>query len=454
MKCFYYTVLLTGTLLICLSEVCAQTLTMPTYKSGELEYDLYSIWFLDEYTGFGVGMDLKHNRSLILRTEDAGATWCSVEHPYLEEGDYRYLYDICFSDPMNGWAVGQRGWVLHTTDGGKKWVRQSTGDAGSYFSVYCVDASTAWIGSLGNRIFRTTNSGNTWEPYSTGITSLPDDFYFFNSDSGYAALGWRHDYSCGGCGEIDTGGFILRTTDGGINWTIQQKDTTIWGYRSVYFFNDTTGFVTGTQGTILRTDDGGLTWSEQTSGTMKELWNVFFVNADTGFVVGGDDQWKNGIILSTFDGGATWTEKDITTTYSIFSIFFTNESTGRASAAGGTWFYTNDYGKTWEEHILPYNPVDTICAFIDNISVEQVPMTRIYPNPTENVLTIETENTANHGLAIEILDVTGKVVFRKDFKNGYTPLMERIDVSGYSKGIYLVKVKSANAVYVSKVILR
>jgi hypothetical protein len=86
--------------------------------------------------------------------------------------------------------------------------------------------------------------------------------------------------------------------------------------------------------------------------------------------------------------------------------------------------------------------------------VEQVSMTRVYPNPTANVLTIETKNTANHGLAIEILDVTGKVVFRKDYKNAYTPLNERIDLSGYSKGIYLVKVKQSNTVYVGKVVLR
>jgi len=35
------------------------------------------------------------------------------------------LNDIFFSGPNEGWAVGEKGTVLNTADGGQSWVRQS-----------------------------------------------------------------------------------------------------------------------------------------------------------------------------------------------------------------------------------------------------------------------------------------------------------------------------------------
>ena len=35
------------------------------------------------------------------------------------------LTDVCFADAQNGWAVGDRGAIWHTADGGRNWRRQS-----------------------------------------------------------------------------------------------------------------------------------------------------------------------------------------------------------------------------------------------------------------------------------------------------------------------------------------
>ena len=55
-------------------------------------------------------------------------------------------------------------------------------------------------------------------------------------------------------------------------------------------------------GTIIRTTDGGNNWIIQNSGTTTNLWDVYFTDANTGTAVG-----EAGIILRTTDGGNTWT---------------------------------------------------------------------------------------------------------------------------------------------------
>jgi hypothetical protein len=90
-------------------------------------------------------------------------------------------------------------------------------------------------------------------------------------------------------------------------------------------------------------------------------------------------------------------------------------------------------------------------AGIEDISE---PMTRIYPNPTENILNIELNNVDNQPLEIEIFTVTGEVIYQKDYKNIAAHFVEQVDLSGYAKGIYLVKVKQADAVAVGKVVVR
>jgi hypothetical protein len=90
-------------------------------------------------------------------------------------------------------------------------------------------------------------------------------------------------------------------------------------------------------------------------------------------------------------------------------------------------------------------------AGIEDISE---PMTRIYPNPTNNVLNIEISNTGQQGLEIEILTITGEILYQKEYKNVTAQFAEQIDFSGYARGIYLVKVKQDSGVYVGKVIMR
>jgi len=63
-------------------------------------------------------------RGLIVLSDDAGASWRQVATPLSAT-----LTAVRFPTPTHGWAVGHRGVILHTTDGGERWTVQLEGRA-------------------------------------------------------------------------------------------------------------------------------------------------------------------------------------------------------------------------------------------------------------------------------------------------------------------------------------
>ena len=55
-----------------------------------------------------------------------------------------WLHDVCFVDPRRGWAVGDRGAVWQTDDGGRNWRQQESGVGCPLRSVCFLDAETGW----------------------------------------------------------------------------------------------------------------------------------------------------------------------------------------------------------------------------------------------------------------------------------------------------------------------
>ena len=101
--------------------------------------------------------------------------------------------------------------------------------------------------------------------------------------------------------------------------------------RGVFFINADTGTVVGDDGTIIRTTDGGTTWTPQTSGVTTVLRCVFFSNADSGTVVG-----EFGTILKTTNGGSSWTKENSPTTLHLLGVFYSDANNGTIVGHGGT----------------------------------------------------------------------------------------------------------------------
>jgi hypothetical protein len=87
------------------------------------------------------------------------------------------------------------------------------------------------------------------------------------------------------------------------------------------------------------------------------------------------------------------------------------------------------------------------------VDAKSYQMIKIYPNPAGNLLTIETNDPVDQELVIEILNITGKVVYRKNYTSVNVNFSEQIDLSGYEMGVYLVKVRQDHKVRIEKLIV-
>ena len=199
--------------------------------------NLLGAYFESNSSGWVVGDSGK-----IFYTSEGGTNWIAQV-----SGTANTLYNITFTDPNQGWIVGAGGKLLHTTDRGLNWTALSSGTTQPLYDIEFVTSQKGWIvGGLGTVLY-TTDGGINWFPKDIGITSNIDALSFAPDDS---LKGWMVSFS---------GKVILRTVNGGENWT---KKSSTSGYSSIDFANSQIGWVTGGM-SLANTTDGGVTWSSQ-----------------------------------------------------------------------------------------------------------------------------------------------------------------------------------------------
>ena len=108
-----------------------------------------------------------------------------------------WLHDVCFIDAACGWAVGDRGVIWHTDDGGRNWQLQDSGTSCSLRSVW-----------------------------------------FVNPQHGWAAGGFSHPYT------HTSSGVVLLTRDGGRHWFHDPK-LLLPALRQLRFFDQRQGWAVG-----------------------------------------------------------------------------------------------------------------------------------------------------------------------------------------------------------------
>lgn len=322
---------------------------------------LNAVFFTDTDHGWAAG-----DRGTILSSTDGGKTWQSQTSGVVEN-----LEAIHFVDPMRGWAGGEGIALLSTTDGGRTWRRRPM-RVRPVHALQFLDATTGWAGGPNGTVLKTEDGGATWINLYTGLRGAIDSIRFVDAQHGWAASAQQ--------------GVIAVTSDGGARWQMQRLPRTegFAGISALDFRDDSTGWVAGSNGAIFSTTDGGLTWQVRPSGVSHPLLSVSFSDARRGWAVGdsgtllfttdGGGSWHagtrpslssawfldpksgwaagaGGTILATTDGGLSWRRQSTPITEDLYGIQFSNRTTGRAFAAGSTVLGTEDGGRTWQ--VLP-----------------------------------------------------------------------------------------------------
>jgi photosystem II stability/assembly factor-like uncharacterized protein len=138
------------------------------------EATLTAVYFHDHRHGWAVGHD-----AVILRTEDAGATWALVHQAPAE---YRPLLDVWFENENHGFAVGAYGLCLETRDGGRHWQRRTLLAEDMHLNAIAGGpGGRIYVAGEAGTLLRSDDNGRRWRklasPYRGsffGVLRLPD----------------------------------------------------------------------------------------------------------------------------------------------------------------------------------------------------------------------------------------------------------------------------------------
>ncbi len=295
--------------------------------------------------------------------------------------------------------------MYHTSNGGKDWELDtnqiSNAEANTIQSIYFVDSLTGFEGGDGYSLFRTSDGGKNW---SLVYDSASGDGGVYQIKFCTPKLGLAL------CGEYLT--YILRTTDGGINWT---NDTVGRGFAPTGLsYPDPRNAWYTDELRLYHSTDSGLTWNIVTDEPLGYggIRSSCFLDSIHGIATGGDpDTLKIGY---TSDGGKSWqtTTLDSEGSYETFTSF---PDTNIAYVGGRDALYKLNFQELAVK-VLP---------LIDS-------SLQIYPNPASETVSI---TSFEAGSTAHLLDILGREVLY-----GTVPESEplTLDVSSLPSGLYYI----------------
>jgi len=290
---------------ICRSEDGGHNWTFLTLSSLLERYALHSVCFLTDRVGWIAGGSVMPVEGIpvgvILSTRDGGTTW-TVERAT----NLPYLKYVRFFDLENGVAAGDRSvafpsGVVRTTDGGRSWTsmessasgrwntaafvspqsgvlggekgqqgivargsiqknRSAAGRLRAFHGISLDSGGRAWLAGEGCFLFRSDNSGVSWQAIHPQLPVELDDFSSFRCVTHVGDQAWV----AGSPGSV-----IWHTTDGGQTWDAQATGDPI-PLEAIAFKNPLQGVAVGQLGRICLTQNGGRTWTA-VRGTQRRL---------------------------------------------------------------------------------------------------------------------------------------------------------------------------------------
>jgi len=151
------------------------------------------------------------------------------------------------------------------------------------------------------------------------------------------------------------GGMILKTTNSGNNWSVQNFNAT---FNQIHPVNDSIIYACGYY-VIYKSTDGGDNWIVIREGVNQApiLYGLWFIDENTGWYCGDRS------VMRTTNGGETFIDSMFIDS-NLNDIHFKNDSTGNI-AAWGRMYRTTNSGVSWTPIILP---VETEVPFMERLT--------------------------------------------------------------------------------------
>ena len=347
------------------------------------------------------------------------------------------LKDVFFITNKTGFAVGDSGLILKTTNGGNLWTSQSSGTIADLNSIQFLNLGTGYTAGTNGVFLYTLDSGITWQQLNLNTTRNLNAVHFLSSNEGFivgdsillstfnggqewetknlinSLLSICFPDAAVGYALLNQGG-MYKTSDGGYIW----KYYTVPGINSpkdVYFTGVSTGYITGASpNNIIKTSDGGINWTSVHSGANR-LNSVTFIG-NKGFTAG-----ENGTVYKTTDEGLIWSSQFTGTTKQINSIYFVDSLYGFAVGDNGLVLATKTGGD-----LLTHKVITGEVRYFENNSLVTNGYVKAvkYSYNTTDVVTIDSAQIDQNGkyiIKVPFGDSTDIMAYQDDEQMDYVP---------------------------------
>jgi photosystem II stability/assembly factor-like uncharacterized protein len=227
-------------------------------------------------------------RGIIVLSDDGGKSWRQAKVPTSAS-----LAAVQFPTPKQGWAVGHYGVILHSADGGETWSRQFDGVQAAQRVLH--DAQAA------------SGQGASAERYLAEAQRLATDgpdkpflgLFFSDENNGFVVGAYN---------------LAFRTSDGGKTWTPWQNRLDNPKGNHLYAVHATGDavYIAGEQGLLLRSTDAGQRFERVDTGYRGSFF-ALAVGENGELVVAG----LRGNAFRSTDRGASWAKLEIPVPVSI-----------------------------------------------------------------------------------------------------------------------------------------
>lgn len=214
------------------------------------------------------------------------------------------------------------------------WQWGNPDPTGSTINTIGFSGARGYAGGAFGTLIRTDDGGANWTGLPTGLLTPLTELQVITPDAFVVG---------GGCA-------ARRSVDGGATFTrlyfnsLGCKEELV----GLSFSNVNTGYLVLEDGTVVGSTDGGATWSPKTAvpGTRAAGGNatptdIAFTSDTVGFASS-----TQGRIYRTTDGGGSWTQVN-DTNRAVNDVTFVDANTGFAVGASGLFLETTDGGTTW-----------------------------------------------------------------------------------------------------------
>lgn len=211
-----------------------------------------------------------------LVTNDGGHSWSAQRFDSIQ---WKTFLSPNFNEQPR-WAVGKRGELYKSSDGGLSWPEVGK-------AHFLPDLSQGWRVGFEGRIGTTVDGAKSWREQTSPIKGRLRAVYVLNN----GRRGWI----------VGDDGIILATDNGGAKW-VKQKSGVKAALTSTYALDKgLRAWAVGDQGTFLSTTDGGKTWQQPLVKPRDNFLSIHFSDdGKVGLLVGHD------VMLVSHDGGSNW----------------------------------------------------------------------------------------------------------------------------------------------------